>query len=157
MANYTSAGSKIYVSATNPATHDSAGYAALTWTELGETATIGDFGPTYASVTFNPLGDRVTKKAKGSVNYGSTTITAARDEADAGQVLMDAGLLADCPYSFKVEHNDIPCSGGASATIEYFDGFIMSAMSTGLGGPDNTDGVSYTVEINTTVVKVKAA
>lgn len=156
MPVFTSAGTKIYASASLPATEDSAGYAALTWTQIGQNSAIGDFGPAYSVIEFTPLGDRVVQKAKGSVNNGSTTIDCGRDSADAGQLLMNAAVAADCPYSFKVLHNDLPCSGGTSGTIQYFKGLVTGKSSTGLGGPDNIDALSYAVEITSSIIEVAA-
>lgn len=143
-----------------PTTFDSnitTGYPALTFTTVGEVSSIGDFGPIYSTITFQNLTSRVVSKHKGSVDYGEFNVDAARDESDGGQALMDTALADDCEYAFKVDHNDEPCSGGSNATTEYFTGIVTRAQSTGLGGPDNVDGVSYTISITRAIVKVPAA
>ena len=157
--SYTSAGTTIYVDDELPTTYDddgTTGYPAGTWTEIAEVTSIGDFGPVFSLVTHEPLNSRVVDKNKGSVNYGSTTVAAARKESDTGQGMMDTAVDSDCPVAFKVAHNDLPCEGG-TGTVEYFTGLVMSGVSTNLGGPNNTDSVSYTIEIKTPVVKVPAA
>ena len=47
----TLAGSKVYISASLPATYDSAGFTALTYTEIGEISDIGTVGKEYTLVT----------------------------------------------------------------------------------------------------------
>jgi len=57
---FTSAGTTISLTDTEPTTYDVAGFDALTFTEVGEVSDLGEFGREYAEVTFNPLGDRRT-------------------------------------------------------------------------------------------------
>ena len=54
----TSAGTKLYVSASLPATYNSAGFGALTWTEVGEITDFGEWGKEYTVVNHNPVGTR---------------------------------------------------------------------------------------------------
>jgi hypothetical protein len=154
MANYSSGKTKIYVSASLPSTEDSAGYAALSWTQVVEASALSDYGPTYNINEHTPLATAVVSKNKGSVNYGNPTLDVARDASDAGQAILVTASSSYCPISFKVEHNDIPCTGGSSGTIEYFKGLVNGKTSTGLGGPDNTDGLSFPVEIVSVIVNV---
>jgi hypothetical protein len=150
---HTAAGTKLYVSASLPATYDAAGYAALSWTEVQEVTAIGDFGAAFGLVTHTPLNSRVVHKFKGSVNYGQLSIAAARDVGDTGQGILETAAGDDDDISFKIEHND---SLGSSNTIEYTTGKVMSSLSTGLGSAEGIDGVSYQVEINNPIVKVEA-
>jgi hypothetical protein len=55
MGYNTAAGSAIAFSAAAPATLDAAGYAALTFTEVGGTEKIGGIGASFAKVEFTPL------------------------------------------------------------------------------------------------------
>ena len=64
----TTAGATIGISATLPATNDAAGYAALTFSLIGEVTDLGEFGREYATVTHNPIASRRTIKRKGSFN-----------------------------------------------------------------------------------------
>ena len=75
---FTSAGTKLFVSASAPATYNLSGFAALTWTEIGEVSDMGEFGRQYNLVTFNTLGDRRTVKRKGSYNDGTIACQMAR-------------------------------------------------------------------------------
>ncbi|MDF0540784.1 hypothetical protein PX699_00380 [Sphingobium sp. H39-3-25] len=148
MTSTTAAGSTLAISAALPATNDAAGFAALTFTEVGGVEKIGALGATFAKVEFKPLKGPV-EKHKGSVDYGSLQPSMAHNDADAGQTLMrTAGDDATSKlYSFKVTYAD--------GAIRYFQGRVF-------GYPETTDGADTilmaapTIEISTKVVKVAA-
>lgn len=153
MAVRTSAGSAIYTSASLPATYDSTGYAALTYTAVGEVTDLGEFGREYALVTHNPVGNRATQKFKGSFNEGTMTLSIGLDTDDAGQVLMKAAALSDNSYSFKVVTQN--------GDVYYFPGKVMS-WKVGVGGVDQITTATATIELTTSsggvgIVEVLAA
>lgn len=102
MSVNTSAGTTLHICATPPTTFDAAGYTALVWVPVGEVVDPGEFGRKYATVTHNPVATRGTQKFKGSFNEGTMNLKLALDDADAGQTLLRAAVLADAAYSFKV-------------------------------------------------------
>ena len=55
MGSQTAAGSTLAIGTALPATHDAAGFAALTLTEIGQVEKIGSFGASFAKVEFQPL------------------------------------------------------------------------------------------------------
>ena len=118
MAVETVAGTTIGISAGVPTTFTAAGYAALTFSTIGEITDGGSHGRTYAEVTHMPIGNRGKQKFKGSFDEGNKTLQLAISGADAGQVLTKAALLSDNPYAFKVLYQ-----GGA---IDYFQARVMS-------------------------------
>lgn len=118
MAVGTVAGTKIGISAAQPATFDATGYPALTFTNIGEITDGGSHGRTYAEVTHNPIDTRATQKFKGSFNNGNKTVQLAIDDDDAGQTLAKAALLSDDDHSFEVKYPD-----GAK---DYFQAKVMS-------------------------------
>ena len=118
MAVQTVAGTRIGISATLPTTWDEAGYAALSFTNIGEITDGGEHGRTYAEVTHMPIDKRSTQKFKGSFNEGTKTLQLAVNDADAGQVIVKAALLSDNDYAFKVEYQD--------GSIDYFPAKVMS-------------------------------
>ena len=61
----TVAGTVVSISAGLPATYDSTGFTALTFTAIGEITDVGTFGKDYTLVSHNPVGDRKTYKFKG--------------------------------------------------------------------------------------------
>jgi len=150
MAYYTAAGTVFSVASGAPATFDAAGFEALAYTTVGEVTSVPSHGATYALVTHNPIADRVTRKLKGSVNYGSLTIPMALDTADAGQDIMRDhadGTQVDGVVSAKVEYPD--------GTTEYFTALVMSFTTAG-DGVDSILSAEAMVEIDSKVVSVDA-
>lgn len=141
----TTAGTSLSTSAAAPATFNAAGYAALTWTVVGEVVDLGDFGRVFALVTHQPLATRSTQKFKGSYNEGTLTVGLGLDTDDTGQILMKAASLVDIPYSFKITAN-----GG---DIYYFQAMVMSWV-VGVGSVDAIIGAKATLEITTTAAGV---
>ena len=149
MGSTTAAGTALAISAAAPATQDQPGYAALTFTEIGNVEKIGTIGATTAKVEFQPLrGPK--QKLKGSTDYGSLQPSFAHDPTDAGQTLLrTAGEPTNLArYAFKVT---LP-----TGDIRYFQGRVF-------GYPENFDGADSvimanpTIEIDTVIVKVAAA
>ena len=139
----TSAGTILSVSATAPATYDQAGFAALTFTTIGEITGVGEFGKTYNLVTHQPLATRRTVKRKGSFNDGALSLQLARVPDDVGQVVLQAGLDSDDSYSFKVVLQD--------GEIQYFSGQVMS-YTNNVGSADQINGSAVSVEIDNDII-----
>lgn len=153
MAVRTSAGTTLKVSAAAPATFNSTGYAALTFTAVGEITDLGEFGREFALVTHNPVGTRGTQKFKGSFNEGTMNLSLGLDTDDAGQVLMKAASLADTAYSFEVVTQN--------GDKYYFQAMVMS-FKVGVGSVDSITTSSVTLELTTSsggvgIVEVLAA
>lgn len=142
---FTSAGTTIAISASLPATYDAAGFAALTYTPIGEITDAGEYGKEYNLVTHNPLADRKTYKRKGSYNNGSMTLQMGRVPDDAGQVLLLAAQDSNASYSFKITLQD--------GTVNYFTGQVMS-YRTSIGSVDQITSASVTVEVDSDIVEV---
>ena len=111
-------GGFLSVSAATPETFDAAGYAALSWTDVGEASEVPEFGATYSAVTFTPLKTGVVNKFHGELNYGSITIPLGYDSADAGQIILLAALASKDEISFRETRSD--------GTIRYIMGKVMS-------------------------------
>ena len=146
MTSTTAAGSAIALTPASPATSDAAGYAALTFTEVGNVEKIGTLGATFAKVEFQPL-KGPKQKYKGSVDYGTLAPSMAIDTADAGQTLLRTAAddASNKLYSFQVTY-----AGGA---IRYFQGRVF-------GNPETTDGADTmlmaapSIEISTAIIRV---
>ena len=104
----TFAGTKISISAGQPATYDAAGFGAVTsFSVIGEVTTApGSGGKTFEDVAYNVLSDRATKHLKGTFDQAEQTLTVIDDRSDAGQTLAKAALDSDSEYSFKVEYSN---------------------------------------------------
>lgn len=147
MAINTSAGSKLFVTASAPATYTQAGFSALTFTEVGELTNLGEFGREYALVTHNPVGDRRTIKRKGSFNEGSISLEMALDNDDAGQVLLKAAADSDMSYSFKLQTQN--------GDIYYFSAQTMS-FRVSVGTVDQITSATAMLEIDGDIIEVPA-
>jgi len=149
MTSTTAAGSALAISAGNPASNDAAGYAALTYTEIGQIDKIGAIGAVFAKVEFQPL-KGAKQKHKGSRDNGSLSPTLAHDESDAGQALLRTAAddATSKLYSFEVTY--------PTGAKRYFQGRVF-------GYPETTDGADTiltaapTIEISTDIVKVGGA
>jgi hypothetical protein len=146
----TSAGSTLAIAtgaSKVPTTYDAAGFAALTYTTVGEVTDIGEFGKEYNLVTFSPVGDRKQRKFKGSYNNGSIQVQMGRASGDAGQTAMRTALADDASYAVKVTLQD--------TSKIYFTGKVMS-FKTSVGSVDQITSATSTFEIDSEIVEVNA-
>lgn len=142
---YISAGSTLHISATLPATYDSTGYAALTWTAVGEITDIGEFGREYNILKHQPLANRYPTKKKGTWDEGSLSVKLRLDTDDAGQILLKAAGLADTAYSIKV------------TTVQgdkYYMAALVNGVKVGVGGADGFTEASANMEITSSTAGV---
>ena len=140
----TVAGLTLAVTASQPATQDSAGYGALSYDDVGEITTIGEYGKQFNLVTHNPIADPKTNKFKGSYDNGSLSMELAIDTADTGQGILDAAVDSNSDYTFRVTRQD--------GEIDYFQGKIMS-KTVNAGGVDEILTSSINLEITTDIVQ----
>lgn len=99
---FSTAGTVISISAGAPATFDAAGFAALTYTKIGDVTDIGSIGPKVAMVPHVPIDDSVTYKIKTITDNGSLQVKGARVTTDAGQIILLAAVASFAPYSIKI-------------------------------------------------------
>lgn len=140
MSVRSTAGATLRISAGIPATFNQAGYAALTYTLIGEITDFGDFGREYNLITHNPVDNRGTVKLKGSFNEGSMALQLGLDTDDAGQILCRAAVVSDNNYAFKLTTQN--------GDIYYFQSQVMN-FKVGLGGVDNVTSANINLEITT--------
>ena len=144
----TAAGTTLALSAGKPATFDVAGFAALTYTEIGGLDKLGTFGAKPGKVEFQPL-KGVKQKYKGPVDSGALGPSMAHDEADAGQNLLR--IAADDQqgvYSSRVTYPD--------GAIRYFTCRVFG-YDEAVEGAENMLMGSTTIEIISIIVKKAAA
>lgn len=136
----TTATTTLKISAGVPATFDSAGYAALSYTSVGEVTNIGEFGREFDLVTHNPVASRGTQKLKGAFNEGAIALQLGLDTDDAGQILMKAASLSDSLYAFLITT--------ANGDKYYFQGLTMS-FKVGLNDVNSLTSATANIEITT--------
>lgn len=129
MTTSTVANAVLSVSAALPATNTSAGFAALTWTAVGEITDIGSVkGRSYNVATHAPIGSAQQTQKKASYTLPNADFTMGWDEVDAGQIIVEAGANSNATYSFKLVKQD--------GKIRYFTAQVMSFVEK-LGTVDN--------------------
>lgn len=147
MAYMSSAGSQIAISSGVPATEDAAGYAALSWVTIGECTDLQAYGREYNLITHNPVGDRVTRKLKGSYSGGTMALSYAFDPLDNGQQLLKTASESDAAYSIR-----ITMQNGFKA---YFRALVMSAKRE-IGSVDSVTSGTSDLEVTSNIVEVPA-
>ena len=110
----TFAGTQISISAGVPVTYDEAGFAALTYTSVGEVSSApGDGGTTFEDVSYTVLGRRATVHLKGTSDQPEATMEVTVDRNDAGQIMLKAALLSPLGRPTCTSS----CSGGTASWI----------------------------------------
>ncbi|MGA0604858.1 phage tail tube protein [Phenylobacterium sp. VNQ135] len=127
MAYSSGSGTKFYYCTTaGPTAATVSQYAALTWVELTGVETIGEFGDSSQSVTFNLLSEGRVRKLKGARDAGDVQVVCAHDPLSSSQAAMKGFAATSYNYAFKVLTAD-----GADAndtdSVFYFTGKVMSA------------------------------
>lgn len=146
---YSSIGTVLHVSASVPATYDAAGFAALTFTEVGLVGSLSEFGGTTGVDTFEILKSGNTVKRKGFTDYGTLDVGMARVTADDGQTLLKSGFdgaNAGDVYSVKLVHPT------ATGLTQYFTCIVTSYTTN----PEAIVQASVALELDNKVVDVTA-
>lgn len=152
MAVHSTVNSKVKISASTPASFDETGYAALTFTQVGEITDFGTIGRKSGVATHTPVDTGVTQKFKTSFDEGEMTLSLALDTADAGQVLMEAARDSKLAYSFEITIQE--------GTKFYFQALVTSFDIT-LGTVESITNAASTLQITSSktgvgVIKVLA-
>lgn len=145
MAINTSAGARVYIGPATTASTQSA-LAALSYTEIGKVESVGEIGPQAQDVSFTPLGGDDVQHLKGSTDNGSTTITAASDPLDAGQIALKAAAQTKYEYALKIVLADAADGNDTDTTI-YVRGPVMGGR-TNIGGANNVTMKTWAVGNN---------
>lgn len=140
------AGSKLYIGTTETITSPD------DWIEIGDIATLGDFGRVYNEIKVESVGNRNVTKFKGTRDDGNMTISLHRNALDVGQAAAIVALDVDLDYNFKLTLNDATV---ALTTATYFTwtGKVMS-FQTKLGGPNNVVMADLMIGINSNTIVV---
>jgi hypothetical protein len=149
MAASSAAGSTLAISVGVPATQDGTGYAALSYTDIGNLEKIGTVGASYAKTEFQPF-QGAKQKYKASADYGSLAPTLAHDEADAGQSILRTAADDETNrlYAFALTY--------PTGAKRYFQARVFGYPET-IDGADTVLMATPTIEICTKVVKTGAS
>lgn len=153
MAVNSSAGAKVYLCTTaSPSASTSSQYAALTWVEIKNAETIGEFGDAAGQATFTGLSDSRVRKFKGANDAGDLSITFGRDPLDQGQIDLKTASDTKFNYAFKIVLEDAADANDTDSTF-YFQAQIMS-VKTNIGGANDVTKLTANLSINSAIVEV---
>lgn len=132
-------------------------YEADTYTNIGNTDSIGAFGDERAIVRFISLADGRTQKARGAADAGDQTNSYAHLTGDAGQAALVAAFAvasqAADEFNFRVQFND-------AVTVNKTTRYYRAKVSTMRVREITNDGaiiVEYVLAISTAVLEVAAS
>lgn len=124
---------------------------AGSWTPIGGIRSVPGFGDSRQDITVEEVDDARTRHAKGTANGQSMDIVCSRRSADAGQIKMAAAALSDESYNLKFQ---IP-NGRGGFDVSYHSVLVMG-NPTGLGGPNDTQTVTFNCQPQEAPIEVPA-
>lgn len=151
MAIASTTGAKIYIGPTTAATTTS-GYAALSYVDIGECESIGEFGDAASMINFNSLSDNRVRKRKGVNDAGDLSVVVANDGLNAGQIAANAAAKTTFAYAFKVVLADGADSNDTDTTF-YFHGLVMSSRLN-VGAANEIIKRTYQIAIDTAIIEI---
>jgi hypothetical protein len=151
----TMTGTTVALSATLPATYDSAGYTATgtSYTTIGKVSSVGPHGGSKNVASFTPLSDGVVEKFPGSVNYGQLTLQIGYLPSDTGQDLIDTAFGSTSRHSLKLT---FPTKTGESTPEYRYLDVLCVGREWSEGGADDVRLLTATFEICRAPVRVAA-
>lgn len=152
MAIASTTGAKIYIGPVNTTANDETAYAALSYTEIGEVETIGEFGDQASTVTFTALGDARVRKRKGVRDAGDLNVMVAYDARDAGQIAMIAAQATEFSYAFKVVAADAPDANDTDST--FFFRALVSSGRLNIGSANEIIKRAFACLIDSAIIEV---
>lgn len=95
-------GSGVAIGPINDTAETSAAYAALTYTEVGDVESIGEFGDTAATISFTSLTAARVRKRKGVRDAGDMSLVVADNPEDEGQEALIEAEAGEDSYAIRV-------------------------------------------------------
>lgn len=132
-------------------TYTEAALGADTYTVIGGIRSISGFGDSAQVITVDEVGDGRTRKAKGTANSGTMELVCSLLREDAGQIAALAAADGFDARNFKVE---LPQPGNTYA-VYYLSALVMS-QNIGLGGPNDTQTITFSLEVDEKPIVVDA-
>jgi hypothetical protein len=145
MALYTLAGTVVSIGTsaavdfTGTNTEILADFAADTYTPIGETETISDFGDVATPVPFTGLGDARERVYKGSTAGGSAQITCGDQPTDAGQAAVKAAAAPTNQAEYNIKF------AWKNGDVSFIRGPVMGWQRINGTGPNNVAKRQFSV------------
>jgi hypothetical protein len=151
MAIASTTGARVYLGPTTAAATASA-YSGLSYTEIGEVESIGEFGDQASTITFTSLGDARVRKRKGVRDAGDLNVVVANDPRNAGQIAMIAAQATEFTYAFKIVLADAPDANDTDSVF-YFHGLVASTRLN-VGAANEIIKRTFAILIDTAIIEV---
>lgn len=156
----TASGAKIFIGPTTAVTgaDDAAiitAYEALTYVEIKEVESLGEFGDQAADVTFTSLSDARVRHLKGARDAGVLALVVGRDPLDPGQIAARAAQKTKFAYAFKIVAADAPDENDTPTTF-FFHALVQGAREN-FGTSDNVVKSNINLGITTAIYEDTAA
>lgn len=127
----------VSISAGVPATYDSTGFGALTFTDIGSLTQVPPGGgATFADITVKLVSSGVVEHYKGTKDQTAKDMEVVIDRSDAGQIIVATAFASFDYFAFKVLYNN--------GDIDYYQGRVVGYTPTG-GDPDQVRLASISV------------
>lgn len=143
----TVANAKLEICSALPATYDAAGYAALSWTVIGELTDIGSVqGRQYNTSEHAPIANAQRTEKKASYKLGTADMMVGWDDDDAGQQLVQTAA----------DHQTMICSfklTKQNGKIRYFTAQVKDFVEN-LGTVDNVVQGKFSLLRQTNTIRV---
>jgi hypothetical protein len=136
-------GTTFHVSASLPATYDSAEYSALTYTQIRGMRALADIGEVYEVIDWNVIGEVRHSKKVGRASL-SLPIEVYKFN-DAGQTILKTLKDSMDSYTFRVNATD--------GTLYYFTA-QCSTRTNNVGAADDVNTTLYTLDLDSIVLEV---
>jgi hypothetical protein len=148
-------GTKVYIAdAVTSEPANAAAYAGLTWVEIGDVESLGDYGDEAPILTAQTLQDERVFKAKGARDAGTLVVTCLDKPDDAGQIAAIAAEATKYNYPIKVVlPNRLTIAG--TDEVEYFIGLVTSKRKT-VGDNSSFIRRMFNIAINSKITTVAA-
>lgn len=139
---YGTIGVTLSLSASQPVSYDGAGYAALSYTKVGNIGNIGELTDEWQSDEFKDLESGATKTAKTFRNTPNIQLTIGYNKDNTGQQLLETAFAdADNDYSVKVAYPD--------GEVDYFQVKVMKLTKAAADGTFRKRNVALAVQADT--------
>jgi len=138
-------GALVQISASVPATVDSSGFGALSYTTIGKIVSVGQVGDTTENISIPLLAGRV-EHVNGAADGGEIAMSFRYDGGtDAGQNIVLAQNNTQQNCSFKITDPD--------GKIEYFYGLLANYQASERNA-QAYKGFGFVVRVNSATVRV---
>lgn len=140
-------GGTLAISIATPSTTDSSGFAALSWTIVGEVVSVSPFSDKAGNIAVDLLATGRTAQNVGVKKVDDITIKMTYSKTDAGQILLRANTNNGVTVSLRHIHSD--------GHIEYVFGVAADKEVDGAEAA-GYKGFMTTLRPNSSIVEVSA-